>query len=129
MLRTVFGARPLPSRRPLVSSSPLAVGPDPKAAVRPLAAQQRPSFGPLQELGRVGGRGRTIPVVWQLPAGQVADGRLIGGKQPRRGGPGWIIARAVHACVIAEPDANRAATNKNRLKVGNTLSVRCGWVP
>jgi hypothetical protein len=30
---------------------------------------------------------------------------------------------------IEEPDANRAAANTNRLKVGNTLSVRCGWVP
>jgi hypothetical protein len=102
---------------------------DAEAAVRLLAGQQRPGLGPLQDLGRVDGQGRTIAVVEQLPAGQVADGRLVGGTQPRQGGRGWIIARAVHGGVIAEPDANRAATNKNWLKVGNTLSVRCGWVP
>jgi hypothetical protein len=86
-------------------------------------------LGLLQELGRLGGRGRAVSVVEQLPAGQVADGRLVGGKQPRQGGHGWIITRAVHGGVIAEPDANRAAATKNRPKVGNTLSVRCGWVP
>jgi hypothetical protein len=112
-----------------VGPGPLAVGVDPEAAVRLLAGQQRPGLGPLQELGRVGGRGRAIPVAEQLPAGQVADGRLVAGEQPRLGGRGWIIARAVHSGVIAEPDANRAAANKNRPKIGNTPSVRCGWMP
>jgi len=78
---------------------------DPEAAVRLLAGQQRPGLGPLQDLGRVGGRGRTISVVEQVSAGQVADGRLVAGKQPRQGGRGWIITRAVHGGVIAEPDA------------------------
>jgi hypothetical protein len=102
---------------------------DAEAAVRLLAGQERSGLGPLQELGGVGGRGRTIAVAEHVSAGQVADGRLVGGTQPRQGGRGWIIARAVHGGVIAEPDANRAAVNKNWLKVGITLSVRCGWVP
>jgi hypothetical protein len=87
---------------------------DSEAAVRLLAGQERPGLGPLQELGRVDGR--AIPVVEQLPAGQVADGRLVGSKQPRQGNRSWIIARAGHGGVIAEPDANRAAANKNRPK-------------
>jgi hypothetical protein len=61
---------------------------DSEAAVRLLAGQERPDLGALQELGRIGGRGRTVPVVEQLPAGQVADGRLVGGKQPRHGSRG-----------------------------------------
>jgi hypothetical protein len=50
---------------------------DAEAAVWPLAGQQRPGLGPLQEPDRVGGRGLAIPVAEQVSAGQVADGRLV----------------------------------------------------
>jgi len=69
--------------QPPVGPGPLAVGVDAEAAVGLLAGQQRPGLGSLQELGGVGGRGRAVPVLEQLPAGQVADGRLLGGTQPR----------------------------------------------
>jgi hypothetical protein len=82
------------------------------AAGRPAA----PGLGPLQELGRVGGCGRTIPILEQLPAGQVADGRLVAGEQPRQGGRGWTITRAVHGGVIAEPDANRQWPTRTGLR-------------
>ena len=56
-----------------MGAGPFAVGVDAETAVGLLAGQQRAGLGSLQDLGRVGGRGRTIPVVEQVPAGQVAD--------------------------------------------------------
>jgi hypothetical protein len=50
---------------------------DPEPAVGLLTGQQRADLGPLQELGRVGGRRRALGVVEQVAAGQVADSRLV----------------------------------------------------
>jgi hypothetical protein len=55
-----------------------------------------------------------------VPAGQVADDRLVAGTQPRHGGRGWIITSAVHNGVLAKPDAN------GRLSfLGSTTEPNC----
>src|SRR4029450_11350065 len=79
-----------------------------------------PSAGASQRWGGAARGGRTIPVLEQRPPGQVTDGRLLGGEQPRQGGGGRSITRAVHGGVIAEPDADGAATSRNRPTSENT---------
>ena len=96
--------------RPAPPATPAASGPrptccraHPEAAVGLLTGQQGPDLGALQDPGRVGGRGLAIPVAEQVPAGEVANRRLLGAQQPRQRRRAWIIAWVVHDVVMQNP--------------------------
>ena len=76
---------------PPVGPGPLAVGPDPEAAVRPLAGQQRPDLRALQAPGRVGGQRPAVAFAQQVAAGEVADRRLVRGEQPGQCGRRRVV--------------------------------------